>query len=318
MLAFAAHAHTHIRNIIIDGKALDREECIRPYESNFNFPVKGVNNRQLVCRTTSMSPSKTNTCDVKAGSTMVIEFHEEMERSSRAIEGKHYGPCLAYLSKMNSDGSPEGWFKIFEQGYDSSKKRWCIDDLNDNDGQLEITIPGDLQDGNYLLRGEIIALHLAEKKGGAEFYNNCVQLRITGGTGSASPELFQIPGIYKEDDPGIHFNLYDGYSSYNIPGPKLYMPGSTPANVSNKTTNPNEPVESSPVKNDPEDKDPEDKDPEDKDPEDKGPEDNDPVTSPDTEGKSNKPVKSNCTRNRKRRLMRKRRNFNVRRTKKEL
>ncbi|KAJ2454082.1 hypothetical protein EV183_001805 [Coemansia sp. RSA 2336] len=276
MLAFAAHAHTHIRNIIIDGKALDRGECIRPYESNFNFPVKGVDNEQLVCRTTSMSASKTDTCDVKAGSTMVIEFHEEMERSSRAIEGKHYGPCLAYLSKMNSDGSPEGWFKIFEQGYES--KKWCIDHLNANDGQLEVTIPGDLQDGNYLLRGEIIALHLAEKKGGAEFYNNCVQLRITGGTGTASPKLSQIPGIYKEDDPGIYFNLYDGYSSYDIPGPKLYVSGSSPASENSQTSDQNKPVA------------------------------NNTVTPP---------AKSNCTRNRKRRL-RRRKSYNVRKTKKEL
>ncbi|KAJ1838603.1 hypothetical protein LPJ70_005391 [Coemansia sp. RSA 2708] len=175
-------AHTHIRNVIIDGKTYDRGECIRPYESNFNFPVKGVDNKQLVCRTTSMSTSSTDMCNIKAGSTITLEFHEEEDRGSRAIEGKHYGPCIAYLSKIEADGSPIGFFKIFEQGYDSSSKKWCIDDLNANDGQLEVTIPADIEDGDYILRGEIIALHLAEKKGGAEFYNNCVQLRISGGT----------------------------------------------------------------------------------------------------------------------------------------
>ncbi|KAJ2414276.1 hypothetical protein GGF47_005748, partial [Coemansia sp. RSA 2524] len=134
LLVCCAHAHTHIRNLIIDGKTLERGQCIRPYESHFNYPVKGVDNEQIVCRTTSMSASSTDMCDVKAGSTMTIEFHEEEDSGSRAIEGKHYGPCIAYLSKMTSDGQPSGWFKIFEQGYDSSSKKWCIDTLNANDG----------------------------------------------------------------------------------------------------------------------------------------------------------------------------------------
>ncbi|KAJ1858459.1 hypothetical protein GGF49_001086 [Coemansia sp. RSA 1853] len=176
-----------------------------------------------------MSASSTDMCDIKAGSTLTIEFHEEEDRGSRAIEGKHYGPCIAYLSKMTTDGQPSGWFKIFEQGYDPSSKEWCIDTLNANDGQLDITIPGDIEDGDYLLRGEIIALHLAEKKGGAEFYNNCVQLTISGGTGTAKPDLVEIPGVYAEDDPGIYFNLYDGYDSYSIPGPKVYKAGTVAA-----------------------------------------------------------------------------------------
>ncbi|KAJ2482137.1 hypothetical protein IWW56_001282 [Coemansia sp. RSA 2131] len=176
-----------------------------------------------------MSASSTDMCDIKAGSTLTIEFHEEEDRGSRAIEGKHYGPCIAYLSKMTTDGQPSGWFKIFEQGYDPSSKEWCIDTLNANDGQLDITIPGDIEDGDYLLRGEIIALHLAEKKGGAEFYNNCVQLTISGGTGTAKPDLVEIPGVYAADDPGIYFNLYDGYDSYSIPGPKVYKAGTVAA-----------------------------------------------------------------------------------------
>ncbi|KAJ2663244.1 hypothetical protein IW148_002577 [Coemansia sp. RSA 1199] len=176
-----------------------------------------------------MSASSTDMCEIKAGSTLTIEFHEEKDRGSRAIEGKHYGPCIAYLSKMTIDGQPSGWFKIFEQGYDPSSHKWCIDTLIANDGQLDITIPGDIEDGDYLLRGEIIALHLAEKKGGAEFYNNCVQLTISGGTGTAKPDLVEIPGVYAADDPGIYFNLYDGYDSYSIPGPKVYKAGTVAA-----------------------------------------------------------------------------------------
>ncbi|KAJ1721159.1 hypothetical protein LPJ61_006074, partial [Coemansia biformis] len=194
--------------------------------SNFNFPEKGVNNKEIVCRTTKMSKDSTKVCDVKAGSKITLEFHEETSRTSRAIEGKHFGPCTVALSPLDANGEGEVWFYIYKQGYDPDRKKWCIDDLNANKGQLEITIPADIADGEYLMRGEIIALHLAEKTGGAEFYPNCVQIKVSGG-GSAKPKGFAIPGVYKEDDPGIHFNLYDGYKSYPMPGPEPYKAGSS-------------------------------------------------------------------------------------------
>ncbi|KAJ2789579.1 hypothetical protein H4R20_007157, partial [Coemansia guatemalensis] len=166
-----------------------------------------------------MSSTSTDICDVKAGSTITMEFHEEESRSSRAIEGKHYGPCLVYMAPLASNGKGNVWFKIFEEGYNPNTEEWCIDTLNRADGQLEVVIPADIADGEYLLRGEIIALHLAEKVGGAEFYPNCAQINVVGG-GTAKPPGVDILQIYNEDDPGIHFNLYDGYDSYSIPGPK--------------------------------------------------------------------------------------------------
>ena len=44
-----------------------------------------------------------------------------------------------------------------------------------------MTIPKELENGDYILRHEIVALHLADKKGGAEFYTSCIQLRVKGG-----------------------------------------------------------------------------------------------------------------------------------------
>ncbi|KAJ2715929.1 hypothetical protein H4R19_000930 [Coemansia spiralis] len=223
-LVCAAYAHVHIRNLIIDGKVLDRGQCIRPYQSNFNFPVKGTDNKNIVCRTTSMTKDSTSICDIKAGSKLVLEFHEEESRASRAIEGKHYGPSTVALSPLDANGAGNVWFYIYKQGYDPATKKWCIDHLNANKGQLEVTIPADIADGEYLMRGEIIALHLAEKVGGAEFYPNCAQIRVSGG-GSSKPKGFALPGVYQPRDKGIFFNLYDGYKSYPMPGPDVYKAG---------------------------------------------------------------------------------------------
>ena len=53
---------------------------------------------------------------------------------------------------------------------------------------------------------EIIALHLAQSIGGAEFYPACIQLNVTG-SGNAVPkssDLLSFPGAYSATDPGIY------------------------------------------------------------------------------------------------------------------
>ncbi|TFK95139.1 glycosyl hydrolase family 61-domain-containing protein [Pterulicium gracile] len=60
-----------------------------------------------------------------------------------------------------------------------------------------------------LLRHEILALHGGSSVNGAQFYPVCVQLTVTGG-GSLNPSGLSFPGTYKQNDPGILFNVYQG------------------------------------------------------------------------------------------------------------
>lgn len=73
-------------------------------------------------------------------------------------------------------------------------------------GPANVTLPANIAPGNYIIRHEIIALHLANEMGGAEFYPSCSQLNITGGgAGAPAPaELVALPGAYADDDPGIY------------------------------------------------------------------------------------------------------------------
>jgi len=68
-----------------------------------------------------------------------------------------------------------------------------------------VTIPSNIESGNYLLRSELISLQNAMLEGGAEFYPVCIQLSIGGsGTGAAtSGEECTLPGCYSDTDPGI-------------------------------------------------------------------------------------------------------------------
>ncbi|KAJ2806519.1 hypothetical protein H4R20_001656 [Coemansia guatemalensis] len=139
---------------------------------------------------------------------------------------------------MESNGEGNVWFKIHEDGYTADDDKWCVDRIVASKGLWDIPIPSDIKPGNYLLRTEVIALHEADRvygedeDAGAQYYPNCAQLTITG-TGSAVPSGVAIPGLYKPDDPGIHFNLWDGHKSYQIPGPAVYAGGG--ATTSNNT-----------------------------------------------------------------------------------
>lgn len=87
-----------------------------------------------------------------------------------------------------------------------------------------VTIPSTIAPGNYLIRHEIIALHLATSKGGAEFYPSCAQLRIGGNQkgAPAASELVSLPGAYSDNDPGIFDpQAFDTKATYAFPGPKI-------------------------------------------------------------------------------------------------
>ncbi|KAI9503877.1 glycosyl hydrolase family 61-domain-containing protein [Coemansia spiralis] len=237
-LAPLASGHTYLTSLGINGTQLAEEKCIRPWWKNENYPVEDPNSSDLLCRTKDMTASATSMCGVAAGSNITI-YWTESGTGSRAIDPSHLGPCLAYMAPLSSNGSGDVWFKIYEDGYDPATKLWCVDKIVKSKGYLDITIPADIAPGDYLLRTEIIALHEADrvygadKSAGAQYYPNCAQLTISG-TGTAQPQGYAIPGIYKPTDPGIHINIYDPMHSYTIPGPPKYVPGSvknTNANI---------------------------------------------------------------------------------------
>ncbi|EWC43572.1 hypothetical protein DRE_01459 [Drechslerella stenobrocha 248] len=181
-----------------------------------------------------------NKCAVTAGDTVTIEMHQQIGDRACATEGiggNHWGPVLAYLSKVDdastSDGSG-GWFKIYQDSWakypsgDGSADWWGTKDLNFCCGKLSFNIPSNIPSGDYLLRAEAIALHAAMSPppNGAQFYVSCYQLTITGGTGSL-PATVKFPGAYSNSDPGILVNIYQSLSTYIAPGPTVIPGGAT-------------------------------------------------------------------------------------------
>lgn len=85
-------------------------------------------------------------------------------------------------------------------------------------GQYHFKIPTNIPSGQYLLRVETIGLHVAQTYPGAQFYSSCVQISVTGGSGS-TPSGVSFPGAYKGSDPGITINIYYPVpQTYTFPG----------------------------------------------------------------------------------------------------
>jgi len=108
----------------------------------------------------------------------------------------HKGPILVYIAPTASNGAGNVWVKLAESGYNSGT--WAVDTLIANKGQHSFTLPSVLAPGNYLVRPEIIALHEADAAynvnpaRGAQFYMECIQLKVTGNGGTVSPGSIQL------------------------------------------------------------------------------------------------------------------------------
>lgn len=77
---------------------------------------------------------------------------------------------------MSKTGTSMSWTKIVEDGWDG--KSWAVDKLKAGSytgtpGQHTFKIPH-VASGPYTIRPEIIALHEADRVGGAQFYMECV------------------------------------------------------------------------------------------------------------------------------------------------
>lgn len=67
---------------------------------------------------------------------------------------------------------------------------------------------------------------LTRKTGGAQFYMECAQIRVTGSGTNKGSNFVSFPGAYKANDAGIQVNIYDttgkpymGGKAYSVPGP---------------------------------------------------------------------------------------------------
>ncbi|KAG6818743.1 hypothetical protein H0H93_002199 [Arthromyces matolae] len=224
--AAIANAHFTMQYIWKNGVDQGLNNYIRIPPSN--NPVTDVTSTDLTCNVNGLTGTSVSTLSIAAGTNITFEWHQHAQRTGEdPISGGHKGPVQVYIAKAPStaaafDGQGSVWTKIYSSGLLTVNPQWWATDVvNATGGKHSVIIPASLPAGQYLLRAEIIALHVAETYPGAQFYIGCAQVAITGG-GSANPPKVALPGAYAGSDPGITINIYNNLQSYTAPGPAVW------------------------------------------------------------------------------------------------
>nr|AWM99269.1 lytic polysaccharide monooxygenase 9 [Rhizophlyctis rosea] len=260
VLATSVAAHTNVRGFYISGQGQayptkDWDYCVRPISgSQGNNPLTEYSGKKFQCN--DYTGPAAGTCEAMPGDEVTMVIHEHSMTEDYAVGGAHHGPIQAYLAKVDNAATTGvtglKWFKIFSRGLihggagrngiadnvdDPSMQYWATNvscwmlggfleekEANKNKGLVKFNLPTDLAPGDYLLRGELIALHNAGSPGGAQPYVSCAQLRV-GGNGNGNPST--VTDIsYSTSDPGLLLAIYYPMTSYTPPGPAVYVAGS--------------------------------------------------------------------------------------------
>ncbi|EXJ84836.1 endoglucanase [Capronia epimyces CBS 606.96] len=164
------------------------------------------------------------------GDYITVAAGDTVELQWTVWQHDHHGPVLDYLASCGDDCTTVDKTKLLFNKIDAgglvdgSKGPgiWASDDLVTNNSSWVVTIPSSIAPGKYVLRHEIIALHVAETVGGAQNYPQCINLEITSsGTNSLNTGTLGTD-LYDAHDPGILINIYQTLTSYIIPGPPLF------------------------------------------------------------------------------------------------
>ncbi|KAJ2552283.1 hypothetical protein EV175_003376 [Coemansia sp. RSA 1933] len=216
------HAHTQVYNAGVDGSLGANFQYL--IENDYgNAPIQNLTSTDLRCRCKSdITGNGVDKLSIDAGETLKIRWdHANNTVVLAVLPQSHKGPCMVYMAPLSSQGDGDVWFKIYEDGYDTQKNQWCSDKLISSWGIMNVTMPKDIPNGDYLVRTEVLALHQTRVIGATQFYPNCVVVTVSGGTVSSMPKGYAIPGIYGYQDPGIYFSRSDNPVDYQIPGPAV-------------------------------------------------------------------------------------------------
>ncbi|QRV79245.1 glycoside hydrolase family 61 protein [Ceratobasidium sp. AG-Ba] len=190
-----------------------------------NGPVTDVTHANITCNKGGNIPSSaTLTASVTPGTTVTFQWDQwGSSHSGPVMTCKYIAKCPNGCANFKGD-SGNVWVKIDQWGWDkTATPPWGSDRLAAQGAKWDVKIPAGLAAGDYILRHEILGLHVAGTLGGAQFYPSCTQIKISGSGTKALPTGIALPGAYKATDPGILTQLWwysasNATASYTPPG----------------------------------------------------------------------------------------------------
>ena len=246
--AAAVNGHTLFTNFFVDNVPQGDGTCVRMSDNiqEATFPVRpigAVTSEDMACGVNGKN-GVSRVCGANAGSKLTFEFRDWPDATQPgSIDISHKGPCSVYMKKVDNaitdQAVGDGWFKIFEQDYDSAAGKWCTEKLIPNNGHLSVNIPKDLAPGYYLVRPELLALHQADKSpADPQFYVGCAQVFVTSSGNGAPKDTVSIPGYVHMTDPAMTFNIWQTPMKLPFPqfGPATYTGSSAKRELDVRTS----------------------------------------------------------------------------------
>ncbi|KAK4638918.1 hypothetical protein QC761_703390 [Podospora bellae-mahoneyi] len=246
--ASQALAHSHLAHILVNGVLYNGFDP-RPNIANFPNRVGWSSSNaddgyvgpaeyasaEIICHKSGAPPSAH--APVRAGETVHIQWN--------GWPIGHVGPVLAYIAPCLNTADGCGsvsktnlrWTKLDDSDpvlapgepgtWGSPAGKWATDVMIARNNSWQVEIPRGLKPGPYVLRHEIIALHYAKDKGGAQNYPVCMNLWVEAPVPAVPvPEPFKLDsfdarGFYKETDEGILIDVSASLTGYVVPGPTV-------------------------------------------------------------------------------------------------
>ncbi|KAF6745879.1 family 61 glycosyl hydrolase [Ephemerocybe angulata] len=237
--------HTIFQRLSVNGQSYGFLQGVRtPGGEQANSPTTDLTYPNFACNTEHWTDP--SVIPIPAGACVGAYFSDYLAGpkclpfgdSVHPVHPSHKGPIIVFLAQVSNASTTTStglrWFKIAEDGYssvpDSDSSRWASERMIAQDGWTYFTMPECIAPGDYLLSVEFVALHNAMERGGAQFFMECAQIRVTGGGTSAGLDFVEFPGAYSATHPGLLIDIYASpLSTYTIPGPaRLQCPTSTP------------------------------------------------------------------------------------------
>lgn len=222
LAATAVQAHYTFPRLVVNGKAEEKDWSATRVTKNKDTK-QGIENPTASDIRCYQSGNAANVMTVPAGATIHYVSTQQVN---------HPGPTQYYIAKVPSgasvtswDGSGAVWAKISTTMPKVDANKQLTWPAQNEYKTANATMPKATPDGDYLLRVEHIALHMASQANKAQFYLACSQIKVTGGGSGTPGPLASLPGAYKSSDPGILVNLNTIASapdSYKPPGPAVW------------------------------------------------------------------------------------------------
>jgi hypothetical protein len=182
--------------------------------------AKELNTANIICHKDA-APGK-KYLNVKAGDKISMKWNQWAD--------SHKGPIISYLAPCDDCTSVKKgelkFVKIQEGGYTNGQ--WETDRMLKAGKISSALIPSNLKPGNYVLRHEAIALHGA-RNSDSQQYPQCINIKVTGSGTQAVVGGVAGTKLYQPKEPGLVFDLYGKFTSYPIPGPKVWKANSSKA-----------------------------------------------------------------------------------------